>query len=65
MNITIAGQVVCADTLQLELNDKGIHDLTPLCALTKLTKLELQGNPVTISQVDELRRALPNCEVLF
>jgi len=50
---------------ELGLYENQITDVTPLYSLIKLTKLELQKNPLTGSQIDGLRRALPNCEVLF
>jgi hypothetical protein len=42
-----------------------ITDVTPLFGLTSLVGLGLSGNPLTEEQIDELRDALPNCEIWF
>jgi len=87
ITITIAGQIIAADIVRLELCGKNIHDLTslqkltnikylaleenqitditPLYSLINLIKLELGGNPLMESQIDELRRVLPSCEIIL
>ena len=40
-----------------------ISDLSPLDSLKQLKYLNLQGNGVTEAQIDELRKALPKCEI--
>lgn len=42
-----------------------ITDISPLYRLTNLKELHLQNNPLTYRVVNELRKALPNCEILF
>ena len=50
-------------TLTLERNS--ISDISVLENLNQLENLYLWGNPLTESQVDTLRAALPNCEIYF
>ncbi|MDR3277548.1 MAG: hypothetical protein LBT12_02150 [Oscillospiraceae bacterium] len=33
--------------------------------LTKLERLQLENTPLTSRQLDDLRRALPDCEIIF
>jgi hypothetical protein len=40
-----------------------ISDFTPLMEMHELLYLEVSYNPVTVSQIHELREALPNCDV--
>jgi internalin A len=47
--------------LELQYND--IRDVSVLIGLTQLEELYLSGNPLTQSQVDELREALPDCYI--
>jgi hypothetical protein len=47
----------------LDLDDNNISDLSALSELTNLGSLYLSGNPLTQSQVDGLRQALPNCDI--
>ena len=49
----------------LDLRSNQISSVYPLKRLTNLKKLDLTGNPLTEEQVEELRRALPDCEILF
>ena len=49
----------------LDLRSNQISSLRPLLQMTQLKKLDLRGNPLTEDQVEELRRALPDCEILF
>ena len=51
------------ETLDLRSNE--ISSLRPLMQMRQLKKLDLRGNPLTEDQVEELRRALPDCEILF
>jgi Leucine-rich repeat (LRR) protein len=56
-------ELSCIEYLSLEENE--LTNVTQLFSLTKMTKLELQKNPLKESQITELRCALPNCEILF
>jgi len=47
----------------LRLHRNQITDITPLLGLRNLTLMYLGGNPLTLQTVDELRAALPNCEI--
>ncbi len=49
----------------LYLQDLGkIDSLTPLTGLTNLEEIGLEGTPVDVDEVEKLKNALPNCEVL-
>jgi Leucine-rich repeat (LRR) protein len=48
----------------LDLKGNQISDVDPLKQLTKLTELELNDNPaLTKAQIDELKKALPKCDI--
>ncbi len=50
----------------LNLSRNGLTDVTGLEKLTKLTELDLYGNPdLTKAQIDELKKALPKCRIYF
>jgi len=49
----------------LSLADNKISDVTPLTELTNLTELDLRKNPIPLDQKAMLRKALPNCRILF
>ncbi len=49
--------------INLGLNE--ISDFTPLTKLINLTELDLRGNPIPLDQQAMLRKALPNCRILF
>jgi internalin A len=53
------------DLRYIDLDNNSITDLTPLYNLTGLWDLYISGNPVTEGQVDALRAALPNCDIMF
>lgn len=42
-----------------------ITDISQLRNLTNLTELDLSGNPIPQSDIDWLRKQLPNCEIIF
>ena len=50
---------------RLHLQGTRVSDLTALKGLTSLTWLALQGTQVSQEQVDELRQALPKCDITF
>lgn len=53
-------------TLQrLYLAGNQITDITPLAKLKNLGKLNLSGNPVSKAKVEELRKSLPQCDIVF
>jgi len=54
-----------ANLQELALDVNQISDITQLKNLTNLIELNLSGNPLTQSQIDELQRALPNCQISF
>ena len=47
----------------LSLANSQVRDLTPLANLTRLRRFHLKDTPVSEWQVEELRQALPNCEI--
>lgn len=49
----------------LDLRSNNISSLGPLPRMTQLKKLDLSGNPLEPEQIEELRRALPDCEIIF
>jgi antitoxin component YwqK of YwqJK toxin-antitoxin module len=50
---------------KITLGMNNISDITPLTELTNLIELDLQANPIPSDQKAMLRKALPNCEILF
>jgi hypothetical protein len=60
-DISVLGNLTKLDTLLL--SDNLISDITALKGLTNLQLLRLDGNPLTQQQIDELREALPNCDI--
>lgn len=49
----------------LDLRSNQISSINPLLRMPQLKKLDLSGNPLEQSQIEELRRTLPDCEILF
>ena len=49
----------------LSLNNNKISDVTPLTELTSLMLLGLDENPIPTDQKAMLRKALPECEIIF
>lgn len=49
----------------LNLANNQIEDISPLVGLNNLKKLVLRRNPLSQSQLDDLRQALPNCDIDF
>ena len=49
----------------LDLRSNRIVALGPLMRMSQLKKLDLRGNPLEPEQIEELRAALPDCEILF
>ena len=49
----------------LDLRSNQISSLQPLMRMSRLKKLNLNGNPLSEEQINELRLALPDCEILF
>ena len=58
------GLVKLTQLTKLYLHDNKLTDVKGLEKLTKLEVLALSGNPdLTKAQIDELRKALPNCKI--
>jgi CBS domain-containing protein len=49
----------------LDLSYNKISDLSPLKGLTNLKELDLEGNPISEDQKEMLKKALPNCSIVF
>ncbi len=49
----------------LNLEGTQVTDVTPLSGLTSLQRLDLDGTQVGEEAVDQLRSALPKCEILW
>ena len=50
---------------ELDLSNNTVAAVTGLKKLQTLKKLNLSGNPVIEEQLDELREALPDCEIIY
>jgi serine/threonine protein kinase len=50
---------------EIYLSDNQITDINSLSKLTNLTVLTLYDNPIPKDQIDNLRKALPNCDIFF
>jgi len=62
-DISVLSNLTKLETLYL--NDNLISDITALKELTNLKTLWLDGNPLTQQQINELKEALPNCDIRF
>jgi len=62
-DITLLESLTALQELDLSYNE--ISDITPLKSLMNLQTLLLSGNPLAQEQIDELQKALPNCEIDF
>ena len=62
-DITFLAEQTNLEILALEENQ--ITDITPLKELSNLKELHLCDNPLNLSQIEELRQALPNCNITF
>ena len=62
-DVTPLGTLSGLETLDLRSNQ--IYSVVPLQRLTRLKRLVLSGNPLTDEQVEELRRALPDCDIVW
>ncbi len=49
----------------LDVSGNNISSISPIKQLTSLTWLKLSGNPLDEEQIEELRAALPECEIIF
>ena len=50
---------------ELDLSENQIEIVAGLKKLKTLKRLDLSGNPLSIDAVNELREALPNCDIMF
>jgi Leucine-rich repeat (LRR) protein len=54
------------DTLEfLDVSGNNLSSVSPIKQLSSLKWLKLTGNPLTQEQIDELKTALPDCEIIF
>ncbi len=53
----------CTNLQHLNISRNQISDITPLYGLNKLERLWLSRNPIPESQIADVRRLLPDCEV--
>jgi Leucine-rich repeat (LRR) protein len=49
----------------LSLKGEPFGDLMPLAKLPKLKYLIVKNSPVSKEQVEELQKALPNCQIIY
>ena len=61
----IHGESTDGTGLMKDLENNQISDLSPLAGLTNLNILFLKDNPIPEDQKAMLKKALPNCEILF
>lgn len=64
-NIHIGEINVPQDSVQLDLKDAGLTDISKLSRCKDLRFADLRGNDLSAKQIDQLHQALPNCEVLW
>jgi internalin A len=50
---------------KLYLGNNQITNITPLKGLLNLKYLNLQGNPLSTEQIDEIKKALPDTQIIF
>ena len=62
-DITPLSKLITLEELGLYKND--ITDVTPLFGLVNLKKLELFDNPISDKDIQALKKALPNCEIIL
>ncbi|MDM8562745.1 leucine-rich repeat domain-containing protein, partial [Candidatus Marithioploca araucensis] len=48
---------------ELDCSSNQLSDLEPLCTLTNLQKLVCWGNQISDSEINQFKKAVPNCEV--
>lgn len=53
------------DSVQLDLSGKQIAEFHKLQELTALQQLNLRGTGITVEQYETIRKALPDCEILW
>ncbi len=49
----------------LDVSSNKLNSVTPFLSLNKLKVLDLSGNDISPEQLERLRSALPNCEIIF
>ena len=64
-NVDIEPLKYMTNLTELYLYENKISDISALKGLSKLSTLELDGNPLSETQIAELQAALPNCEIVF
>lgn len=63
--IVIDGSEYLRSTTTLDLSGSPVHELEKLKELTGLDQLNLRRTGISIDQYDDLKAALPNCEILW
>ena len=64
--ITDSSSLVYLSSLEtLDISGNSISSITAIKQLPNLRRLNVSGNPLSQEQVDELRDALPDCEIIF
>ena len=53
------------EPVALDLSNTGLTDITEILTRKDLDKLDLKGDPISIEQYEQLRSALPDCEILW
>ena len=65
-NISDSTPLMYLDDLEiLDVSGNRLLSVSPIRLLSKLKWLDLTGNPIDEEQLNELRAALPNCEIIF
>lgn len=65
LNTFVGGEMISVGATELDMSDKGLTDVSGLMRCKKLESLDLRGNEISAMQFDELRDALPECEILW
>lgn len=63
--LVLDGKEYLRTTTELDLSGKPVSELEKLKELTALEQLNLRDTGITVAQYDDLKAALPNCEILW
>ena len=64
-NVVLEGEIVSAETQELDLRGSGSVDVDSVLRLQELKKLDLRGIDVDDDTIGRLRAGLPECEILW
>ena len=64
-NVVLEGEIVSAETQELDLRGSGSVDVDSVLRLQELKKLDLRGIDVDDETIGRLRAGLPECEILW